>query len=52
MDNMKINLQPGQNGLPPVKAQSNDYDEDEKIIIARAAREYGVMFIAEVYGVK
>ena len=47
-----INLQPGQNGLPPVKVQSKDYSEQEKIEIAKAAKEYGVKLAAEVYGVK
>lgn len=47
-----INLQPGLNGLPPVKARSSDYEEQEKIEIAKAAREYGVNAVAKAYGVK
>ena len=47
-----INLQPGLNGLPPVKAQSSDYEEQEKIEIAKAAREYGVNAVAKAYGLK
>ena len=47
-----INLQPGLNGLPPVKAQSSDYEEQEKIEIAKAAREYGVNTVAKAYGLK
>ena len=57
MNNIKnninnINLQPGLNGLPPVKAQSSDYEEQEKIEIAKAAREYGVNAVAKAYGLK
>ena len=59
MDNMNninsfnnINLQPGQNGLPPVKAQSSDYEEQEKIEIAKVAKEYGVRAVAKAYGLK
>ena len=53
IDNIKkVNLQPGQNGLPPVKAQSSDYEEQEKIEIASAAREYGVNAVAKAYGLK
>ena len=53
IDNIKkVNLQPGQNGLPPVKAQSSDYEEQEKIEIAKAAREYGVNAVAKAYGLK
>ncbi|MBR6901399.1 MAG: hypothetical protein IKN30_05010, partial [Synergistaceae bacterium] len=47
-----INLQPGLNGLPPVKAQSSDYEEQEKIEIAKAAREYGINAVAKAYGLK
>ena len=57
MNNIKnnidnINLQPGLNGLPPVRAQSSDYEEQEKIEIAKAAREYGVNAVAKAYGLK
>ena len=47
-----VNFNTGQNGLPPVKAQSKDYSEQEKIEIAKAAKEYGFKLVAEAYGVK
>ena len=46
---MNNELKIGQNGLPPVKA---DYEENEKIQIAAAAKEYGLKPVAEAYGVK
>ena len=46
---MNNEIKPGQNGLPPVKAQ---YEENEKIKIAEAAKVYGLKPVAEAYGVK
>ena len=40
---------PGYNGLPDVKDQ---YDNDEKLLIVRAANKYGVKTVAGAYGLK
>lgn len=45
-------IKPGFDGLPPVKARSSDYDENEKIIIATKASVAGLKQIAELYGLK
>ncbi len=47
--NNETNFKAGFNGMPPVKAQ---YQENEKIKIAEAAREYGTRPVAEAYGLK
>ncbi len=40
-----INFKAGQNGLPLVKAHISDYKEQEKIKIAKVAKEYGLRII-------
>lgn len=42
-------IKPGFNGLPPIKDQ---YEENEKILIADAARKYGFKLVVEAYGVR
>ena len=43
------NFQAGFDGMPPIKDQ---YDQNEKILIAEAANKYGVKYVADVYGLK
>ena len=46
---IKENLEPGFNGLPPVKSQ---YDQNEKTLLSKAADKYGVHAVADAYGLK